>query len=577
MNTTKYQTLHEGFFENSKNNPDSIAVVFEEKKISYKDYAETVRNIAGKLLEMGVKRNDKVAVILERGERQLATYIAVMSVGATYIPISIHQPEGRKKQILTDSKADYVIDSLEAVEGVSKMAISDDDIVCCADDSAYVIYTSGSTGMPKGVEMTHKAAMNTINEVTELFDIKNTDKVLNVSSSDFDLSIFDFYALLSVGGTVVLIKDDDYRNPLAWQKAIMDNQVTIWNSAPALMEMLSAVTGEKEELASLRLSLLSGDWIPMGLYGKWKCFSGKDSLFVSLGGATEAGIWSNYYVVDGIKDDWVSIPYGKALPNQEFCIVNEGKVISEPNISGELWIGGHSLAKGYINDEKKTADKFVYDDKNKRWYRTGDLGQYFPDGNIEFLGRMDNQIKLRGHRIELGEIENKAVLIEGVENVTVIAVGDRFRKEIILFYTGKEYSAEAINELLADGLPQYSIPHDYVHVDKMPLNENGKIDRRALEDKYLLTIQKEESVLEDENIVIREWEKLTGRKIESADEDVFGLGADSLTIAKFIERMRTEYDVAISFNTVFENPKIKDLANIVDELIKGTDGEEGEI
>ncbi len=577
MQLSRYKTLHEGFFENSKKNPESIAVVYEDERITYKDFSDMVRRTAANLRKKGISNKDKVVVVIERGPQQLATYIAIMSIGAVYIPVSIHQPLNRKQQIIEDSKADFLIESKDLSEAENEIQFNDEDIVTDENNSAYVIYTSGSTGIPKGVEMSHKAAMNTINEVTELFDIDNNDSILNVSSSDFDLSVFDFYAILSVGGTVVLIRDEDYRNPGAWYKAIKENGVTIWNSAPALMEMLSAVANDKDNLSSLRLAFLSGDWIPMGLFDKWNGFSKAGSKFVSLGGATEVGIWSNYFVVDEVKDEWVSIPYGKALPNQEFCIVSDGKVIEEPGKSGELWIGGRSLANGYINDEQKTNDKFVYDDCHKRWYKTGDLGQYFPDGNIEFLGRLDNQIKLRGHRIELGEIENKVESIEGVAVATAIASGDKFHKEIIVFYTGKECEEAKLADYLKDCLPEYSMPSKYIYTDSLPLNQNGKIDRRALEEKYLLIVKTKDDSDDDKNVVVRELEKLTGRTIDNLDEDVFKLGADSLTIAKFIERMRTEYNVTISFNTVFENPTVRDLADIAMQLIDGADGEEGEI
>ena len=569
-------TLYEGLIACSRTCPEKTAMIYGTEQITYGQLWKKVQVIRESLKQMGVTKGEKVVVSLPRSIEQVATYYAILTLGAAYVPISIKQPTERKQQIITDVATKHVIESLDFIQ--SDVCVPEEEEMELEDGSAYVIYTSGSTGVPKGVEMTHGAAINTLYEIVRLFGIGTQDVVLNVSSSDFDLSIFDFFAPLLVGGTIVLIDDADYRNPAAWMAEIQKHQVTIWNSAPALLEMLASVVTEERGLPSLRLALVSGDWISLQLPEKWKTFSKEGSRFVSLGGATEAGIWSNYYIVEKIHPEWVSIPYGKALKGQAYRIVNDNVLISTPYESGELWIGGKSLAEGYLHDPEKTKAKFVYDEAGERWYRTGDLGQYQADGNIEFLGRMDFQVKVRGHRIELGEIEQKLEQYSGMDKVVAAAMGDKFHKELVVFYTGQVFGAEQLRNYLLSCLPEYSVPYQYIHLDEIPLNANGKVNRNALE-AYAAGTGQEQQAAESvsDHFVVKEWEQLIGKRISSLEENIFTLGVDSLTIAKFIERMRTAYNIALPFHVVFEHPTIKGMMDVMDDLAAESDVEEGEI
>ncbi|WP_308425763.1 AMP-binding protein, partial [Sphaerisporangium melleum] len=252
------------------------------------------------------------------------------------------------------------------------------------------------------MEVCHGSALNTVVEVCGRFGVGSGDRVLAVSALDFDLSVFDLFGVLGVGGAVVLVGEGERRDAQAWGRLCVEHGVTVWNSVPTLLEML--LVAVPEVVGGLRLVLVSGDWVGLELPGRVAGLSGGRCCLVALGGATEASIWSNAFVVDGVGAGWVSVPYGFPLANQCFRVV-DGRGRDCPDwVAGELWIGGVGVAAGYRGDVEATAAKFV-EWGGGRWYRTGDVGRYWPDGTLEFLGRVDHQVKVSGHRVELGEVE----------------------------------------------------------------------------------------------------------------------------------------------------------------------------
>ena len=267
--------------------------------------------------------------------------------------------------------------------------------------TAYVIYTSGSTGVPKGVEMTHAAALNTIDAIDALLGVHAQDRLLAVSALDFDLSVYDLFGA-GAGAELVLPTQDDARDAARWIELIAQHRVTLWNSAPALLEMALAVPAAADACRSARGAVVRR--LDRTRSAGAPARTVRDACaFHALGGATEAGIWSNVQTVCDVPPHWRSIPYGRPLPGQAYRVVDaDGRDVPD-YVPGELLIGGDSLARGYRNDPELTAQR--QQQASGRWYRTGDRGRYWPDGTLEFLGREDRQVKVRGHRIELGEIE----------------------------------------------------------------------------------------------------------------------------------------------------------------------------
>lgn len=425
------KSLIESFFRRYKENPNKIVLICDKDKYSYSDLGNIVSAIQEKLIVNDIKEGDKVGVLLEKGVEQIASVIAILSFGSIYVPIDISQPKERIQQIINQAdiklnicqqeikkitEKDIVIDNYNGVEK--------NEFRCEKIDpnaTAYCIFTSGSTGIPKGVEMSHAAAMNTIIDVCNKFNVSDNDKILGISNLYFDLSVFDIFATFYVNGTLVIPSETRKKDVSHWYELCMQYHITVYNMVPAQMEIYMAYLQINDlEANTPRLILLSGDWITSNLvknirnkFPKTECFG--------LGGATEGGIWSIYFPMDQIKETDRSLPYGRPLANQRFYILDSDNNPCPNYVIGEICIAGNSLAKGYMNDISLTDNKFQYIDKiNERVYKTGDMGLYRENGVIEFIGRKDTQVKINGYRVELGEIENALRKYGQVENAVVV-------------------------------------------------------------------------------------------------------------------------------------------------------------
>ncbi|CAB3759406.1 peptide synthetase [Burkholderia sp. MSh2] len=407
------RTLHDDFFALAAREPAAVALRCGERAVTRGELAAQALAIAGGLRAAGIGHGDAVEISLPRGPAQVAAVFGVLAAGACYVPLDIAQPVARKalieraagvKAAIGDAAlADAPLPQF-SVAALMRHAPLAAPAAVPPQASAYVIYTSGSTGVPKGVEMTHAAALNTIDAIGALLGVNADDRLLAVSALDFDLSVYDLFGALGAGAELVLPTQDDARDAARWIDLIAQHRVTLWNSAPALLEMALAVPAAADACRSVRAALLSGDWIALDLPARLRERCGAACAFHALGGATEAGIWSNVQTVHDVPPHWRSIPYGRPLPGQAYRVVDADGRDAPDYVPGELLIGGDSLARGYRNDPELTVQRFVQH-ASGRWYRTGDRGRYWPDGTLEFLGREDRQVKVRGHRIELGEIE----------------------------------------------------------------------------------------------------------------------------------------------------------------------------
>lgn len=413
-----YKGLHEEFFETAECYPEKTAIIWYDEmreNITYAQLADKVLRMANMLTIHGISENEYIAVSIPKGPWQIISVLAVLSVGCTYVPIDIEWPEERKKKICKKANIKNFITittySPEVIEGIDIIYAHESehfekikDFMRYEDErSAYVIFTSGTTGEPKGVEISHKSADNTIKDINYRFGISSKDKCFAISELSFDLSVYDIFGMLAEGGTIVLPRPKERKMADRWFDIVINEQITIWNSVPAIYDMFLMVAENSTKTVPLKKVLLSGDWVQPTLYDRNKKIT-SNCEFISLGGATEAAIWSVYYVVNEVRSDWNSVPYGYPLANQKVIIMNTQNQECPDDVPGELWIGGMGVAKGYINEPDLTEEKFVFYN-GKRWYRTGDLVSFTKDGHLEFLGRIDHQIKLNGYRIELKEIE----------------------------------------------------------------------------------------------------------------------------------------------------------------------------
>ena len=441
------ELLHDGFFGQAELTPDATALFFEDRPLTYAELSNLAKRLASSLKVRGIEAGDLIAISMSRGIGQIVSVLGVLCAGGVYVPVSPEQPLERRQQICRSAgislilscateDASYKWDALphrmcwqEMVEGSQPDETK--TIVSC-DQPAYVIYTSGSTGVPKGVVISHRSALNTCLEITRRNGIRAQDRALAISALHFDLSVYDIFGILGSGGALVLLRENQRRDPQSWCALIEQHTISVWNSVPALFDMLLTYS-EGFALTSpsrLRLVMLSGDWIGLDLPARYKTFR-SDGALVAMGGATEAAIWSNFFEVTDVAPKWRSIPYGYPLTNQRFRVVDDIGRDCPDWTPGELWIGGAGVALGYLNDAERTAQQFV-ESEDGRWYRTGDIGCYWPDGTLEFLGRRDRQVKVGGHRIELEEIDAALNSIEGVRSGITLALGDR-EKTLVSF------------------------------------------------------------------------------------------------------------------------------------------------
>ena len=426
-------TLDRLFTQSAYRHSARPALIQGELEFSYRQLDELSNKVAHAIIARGIVAEERVAIFSSVSWQQLVLTLGVVKAGAAYVPIDQETPQQRILDILSQANVSLVLcvaEVLQALPGVwlSYQEIEQGDypqtppsVKVDKGNLAYVLFTSGSTGRPKGVAIEHGAANNTLQDMIRCYQMNENDRVLALSNLSFDLSVFDLFALWAVGGAVVLPLASEHREPKEWIRLLQHHKISLWNTVPAMMLMLCEHAAiNNQQIPSLRQILLSGDWLPLSLPQKIYRYC-TNSKIVNMGGATEASIWSIGYQIDPRSYPSLPfIPYGKPMANQQFYILNEALEAVPIGVKGELFISGRGLAREYLGDAEKTAQSFFYHPHMQiRLYRTGDTGRYLSDGNIEFLGRVDHQVKLGGYRIELGEIE--AVARELPEIETAIA------------------------------------------------------------------------------------------------------------------------------------------------------------
>ncbi|MBF6125123.1 non-ribosomal peptide synthetase [Nocardia brasiliensis] len=493
------RNLHEAFFAHARRQPDRVALRWRDGGASsYRELADQALAVAHALTEAGVRPGDTVAVLVPKGHRQIPAVLGVLAAGAAYLPIGTDQPGARRDRILERGGVRVaVVDAESAGAGqlpatvtdrlpaaVTELALVDalagprlDQAHSTDPDAvAYVLFTSGSTGEPKGVEVSHRAAANTIDAINTRFGIGADDRTIGLSALGFDLSVYDIFAPLSLGGALSCVDTATERDAAAWAELIAAAGVSVLNCAPGLIGMLLDVA-TPAQLASIRLVLTGGDRVKTELAQRMRR-AVPGLRFIGLGGTTETAIHSTVCeVTDAFPADWDNVPYGTPLANVHLRVVNERGEDCPDWVLGELWIGGASVADGYRGDPDRTADRFVAVD-GVRWYRTGDMARYLPDGTVDFLGRADHQVKIRGYRVELGEVESALTALPGVrEAVALITASGRLAAVLA---APVAIDVDQAADELRKSLPAYMIPEIIEVLAEVPLTANGKLDRALI-------------------------------------------------------------------------------------------------
>ncbi|HEX5686529.1 MAG TPA: amino acid adenylation domain-containing protein [Ideonella sp.] len=564
------------------------AVVCAGQRFCHSEVAAGAGAIAHALRQAGVGSGERIAIVADRGLGWLQAVHAVQLVGSAHVPIDPTMPTERCAVMLADCGAAAVLCSERLVDrpwprtlpvlAIEPTSASNERSMTAqrvdSDSLAYIIYTSGSTGRPKGVMIDHRGVINTVRDINGRFGVQASDRLFGVSSIGFDLSVYDVFGAADAGAALVFPDPDQALNPSHWLDLMQQEAVTIWNSAPPLAALLAdAADGRGVTLPALRLVMLSGDWIPLDLPDRLRRIA-PAARIVSLGGATEASIWSILYEIEAVEPSWASIPYGRPMENQRWHVLDDRGLDVPVWTAGDLYIGGIGLAQGYWNDRAKTEAAFkVHGRTGERLYRTGDCGRYLPDGTIEFLGRRDAQVKVQGYRIELGEVEAALAGHPGVAAGVVVAHGGGPGKSAwlaayVVRSAGAELDAARLSDHLATTLPKYMVPSRIAFLPQLPLSANGKIDRRALQS---LELPVEATVAraarapgnEVEAGLLELWSRVLRRDIEEVGHDFFELGGQSFEAVRLVGLVKERFGTRLSLGDIWEHRTVDRLAALV--------------
>ncbi|MFE6165572.1 amino acid adenylation domain-containing protein [Streptomyces sp. NPDC056486] len=584
--------LHEVLPRTAAAQPDAPAVIGPDAKVSYGELRERSLQIAARLGDCGAGAGHVVAVALSKSPEQIAAVHGVLATGAAYVPVDPEWPTDRIRYVLADTSAVAVVTSaalrdrlaeaasvpLVTVEECARRREAPDAHPGAAtrrpDDLAYIIYTSGSTGRPKGAMLDHGGPLNTVADINRRFGVTSSDVLFGVSSLCFDLSVYDVFGAAAAGASLVLPAASQ-TDPASWIDTVRSFGVTVWNSVPALMQLfVEEAVAAGVRLPSLRTVLLSGDWIPVDLPGRIREVA-PNARVISLGGATEASIWSICHPVDAPDPAWASVPYGRPLAGQSWHVLDGSGRDAPVWVPGDLYIGGRGLALGYWNDPEKTEASFVRHPRTgERMYRTGDQGRYLPDGTIEFLGRSDFQVKIQGFRVELGEIEHALLSCPGVGKAVVVAPDAASGRQLVAFVVRdrradvSEVSGTAwvakLTAQLGRLVPHYMVPGRIALLDALPLTGNGKLDRRALE-----SLSRPEAGQDRERTAARNpleallteiWESVLGVHPIGVHDDFFDLGGQSFAALRVLRQVTGRTGNRVPLGLLLERRTIAELA-----------------
>jgi amino acid adenylation domain-containing protein len=573
--------LHRAFEARVTMAPDAIAVVHGERRWTYRQVNTTANRIAHHLRGLGVGPDVRVGLCLDRSPELLVSVLGILKAGGAYVPLDPDYPTDRLATMVAGTSCSVMVSrsGLTAnlpettvplvlldrdADMLSEQPTRDPGVRVGPDHLCYIIHTSGSSGVPKPIALRHRGVMNNLADLNTRFGVGPGDAVLALSSPSFDMSVYEFLGSTVAGGTVVVPDADRTRDPAHWAELLATEQVTVWNSAPALLGLLADHLEQAggPALPALRLAMLGGDWVPVPLCDRVRAFA-PDLRFVVMGGATEASIHSTIYEVEATDPNWTSIPYGRPMANQRTYILDDARQPVPPGVTGELYLAGVGLARGYLDQPERTEERFVrwsYGEvTGERLYRTGDLARFGQDGLIELLGRADFQVKINGLRVELGEIEAVLRRHPGVRKAAVVARAGR----LLAYVVGTDVAG--LRELVAGTLPDYMVPAAIVRLDELPLTPNGKVDRNGLPDPEVPAGEYRAPTTATERALAEVCADVLGLPRYGVTDDFIAMGGDSIRAIQVVTRARNR-GIAVTAGQVLRQRTIAELAPHVTAL-----------
>jgi amino acid adenylation domain-containing protein len=580
--------IHDLFEEQVERTPDAVAAVFLDQQITYRELDLKANQLARFLLERGVRPEDRIGIALERSVSMLSALLGVLKVGAAYVPLDPFYPASRLKHAVADAKVALILtqdhiraamselraETLAVDTEASAIAAQPTDplgLSFSSENLAYVMYTSGSTGQPKGVMVRHRNVINLFTAMDQHLTLEMPGVWLAVTSISFDISVLELLWTLARGFRVILqpgvsgaflegSANDGYSLP----EQILRHRVTHLQCTPSLARMIVSSPAGREALGSIQKLLIGGEAFPKSLANE--LFQAGPKEIWNMYGPTETTVWSTMQKLRR-EDKVMSI--GFPIANTWVFVLDEERKPVPTGSAGELYIGGEGMASGYFNDPELTARRFVPAPElgQDRLYRTGDLVRFLPDGSLEFLGRLDHQVKIRGHRVELGEVEHALSTHPGVREVVVAAVDDPHHEKNLVAYLTRgevEVSAAELRRFVEPTLPAHMIPPRFVFLDAFPLTPNGKIDRAALPTVW--SVDNPVAVSPADEIEARLadlWCYALGLNSIELDADYFEVGGHSLMAVRLLCEINREFKTELPLGTLLDAPTVRRMGETI--------------
>ena len=579
------EALHDGFFRRAQLQPEAPAVFSSSGDLTYAQLRGQALTLAATLRANGIRAGDAVAVMGPKTAEQIPALLGILAAGGVYLPIGVDQPRDRAERILHTGQVSLALVCGGKPLSLSVPALTIADILrdspadieiepatTAPADLAYVLFTSGSTGEPKGVEVAHDAAMNTVEFIGRHFEIGTADRCLALSTLEGDISVMDIFVTLRTGGAIVVVDEAQRRDPDAWARLIDTHQVTVLHFMPGWLEMLVEVGAGR--LSSVRVVPTGGDWVRPEVARRLRA-DAPALRFAGLGGATETAVHNTIFEIDEsgeVPAEWTALPYGTPLPNNACRVVNGAGGDCPDWVVGELWVSGRGIARGYRGRPDLTAERFVVHD-GQTWYRTGDRVRYRPDGTLEFVGRADHRVKLSGYRVELGEVEAALRQVPGVATGVAALVPTSGGADILAAAVradGIRLTGEEVREAMAELVPAHMIPRHVSLVEHIPFTLGGKIDRRAVEGRLVAAVtdlakpghRAPSTTLEAALAAIVG--DVLGVETVGVDDDFFALGGDSVLATQAVARIRAWLDAPdVMVADIFAARTVSDLAGLL--------------
>ncbi len=589
------QCIHQLFEKQVEQTPEAIAVVCEGKQVTYAELNSRANGLARRLVEYGVRSETLVALFADRSIEFLTGMIAIFKAGGAYLPLDPQYPQQRISEVLQQSQAPFVLVS-QPLESILDQALDrigsqaqpkllhleqlweqqsaeNLTIDCQPNHLAYVIYTSGSTGVPKGAMVEHRGMVNHLYAKIKDLQLTHRDRIAQNARQSFDISVWQFLVALLVGGRVYIITDEVAAQSSQLLSQVQQQQITLLEIVPSLLRMviedLKGAHHQRFDLSTLRWLILTGEALPPQLCRQWFDYYPTIPMVNAYGPTECSDDVTHHFIFQPPTTEVLNMPIGRPVANTRLYVLDAQLQPLPIGVTGELYVGGHGVGRGYLNNPQRTAEVFICDpfaqEPGLRLYRTGDRVRYLPDGTIEFLGRIDHQVKIRGFRIELGEIETVLTQCPQVKETAVLVWEDADQHKRLVAYVvhqGEQPTISTLQGFLRQKLPESMIPAAFVFLEALPLTPNGKLDRRALPEPTLdLASQLAWTPprTQKEEIIANVFASVLKQPQVGIHHNFFELGGHSLLATQVVSRLRQIFQREIPLRTLFEAPTVAEL------------------